>query len=192
MGALNSSSDSETPGPRPVDESGAYEKWLVRILLTLAFGLAFGIEGMTLIRSFLLDTDPATEQSEERQPVLQEGDALAPSAAPALRAHRLQMQATDQEWTFTLVVRPDTVLDRPTTLTFSRLETSNGSTLTTAPRHTWTPSDTSSFAASWSLPVGQRPEALTVTATTEVSADSTVSTTRTLEVGHVPVQRGSN
>lgn len=185
MGAPHSSSNS-------MDESGAYERWLVRILLTLAFGLAFGIEGMTLLRSFLLDTDPAPEESEERQPVLREGDSLMPTGAPALRAHRLQIRATDQEWTFTLVVRPDSALDRATTLTFNQLTTSNGTTLTTAPRHTWSDSDTSSFAASWSLPVGQRPDALTMTATTHMSSDSTVSTTQTTEVGHVPVQMKSN
>jgi hypothetical protein len=36
--------------------------------------------------------------------------------------------------------------------------------------------------------VGQRPDALTVTATASVGPDSTTTTTRTLDVGHVPVR----
>ena len=175
------------------DEASTYEKWLVRILLGLAFGLAFGIEGMTLVRSFLIDQDePSTEQAENTRPVLREGVALAPSVAPFLRARRLQVRATNQEWTFLLRARPDSLDERTYTLSFDRLTLGNGSTLTTTPRHTWPAADTTSFTASWTLPVGQRPETITVTATTQVGPDSTVSATRTMTVGHVPVQMQRN
>ena len=172
-------------------EDGAYEKWLVRILLTLAFGLAFGIEGMTLVRSYLFygeDAEPDTTQAAERRPVLREGHALVPSLAPDVRVRRLRVRATDQAWTFDIVARPDTARDRPVTLTFDRLTASDGATLTSAPRHTWTPPDTAAFTASWTLTVGQRPDALTVTATTPAGPDSTATVTRTMDVGHVPVR----
>ena len=161
----------------------------MRILLGLAFGLAFGIEGMTLVRSFLLDDEaPAEQTATETRPVLQEGEALVPSVAPTVRARRLRVRATDQAWTFTLVARPDSAGDRPVTLSFDRLTRSDGSALTSAPRHTWTPPDTASFTASWSLAVGQRPDVLTVTAETPAGPDSTAVVTRTLDIGHVPVR----
>jgi hypothetical protein len=194
VGAPDSSSRSDSSADAPADtggpdEASTYEKWLVRILLGLAFGLAFGIEGMTLIRSFLIDQEePATEQTERTRPVLREGTVLVPSVGPPLRARRLQVRATNQEWTFLLSARPDSLGEQAYTISFDRLTLSNGSALTTAPRHTWPAADTSSFTASWTLPVGQRPTAITVTATTQVAPDSTVSTTRTMDIGHVPVQ----
>lgn len=187
-----STSDSDaSPDDVSPPDNDAYEKWLVRILLGLAFGLAFGIEGMTLVRSFLLEDEaPAAEQTAtEARPVLREGEALVPSVAPTVRARQLRVRATDQAWTFTLVARPDSAGDRPVTLSFDRLTTSDGSALTSsAPRHTWTPPDTASFTASWPLAVGQRPDVLTVTAETPAGPDSTAVATRTLDIGHVPVR----
>jgi hypothetical protein len=169
---------------------GDFEKWLVRILLGLAFGLAFGIEGMTLIRSFLIDQeeDP-TEQTTDARPILREGDALVPSLAPSVRAHRLRLKAYPDEWTFTLTARPDSLADRSYTVTFDRLVLDNGTELTSAPSHTWAPSDTASFGASWTFPVGQRPTSVTITAAFEVTPDSTASATRTVDLGHVPVRQ---
>lgn len=185
--ASSDSSPSTSSASAP-DGSGTYEKWLVRILLGLAFGLAFGIEGMTLLRSFVIDREESTTKAADAPPVLEEGNALVPSLAPALRARRLHLRATKDEWTFTLTARPDTALARETTLTFPQLTLSNGTARTAAPSRTWTPGDTTSFTASWPLPVGQRPDALTVTVTAPVSPDSTASVTRTMDVGHVPVR----
>ena len=183
-----SNSDS-SPGAAPHTD-GAYEKWLVRILLGLAFGLAFGIEGMTLIRSFLIDQeeDP-TEQTTDARPVLQEGDALVPSLAPSVRVHRLRLKAYPDEWTFTLTARPDSLADRSYTVTFDRLRLGNGTELTSTPSHTWAPADTASFAASWTFPVGQRPTSVTITAAFPLSPDSTARATRTVDLGHVPVRQ---
>jgi len=144
---------------------------------------------MTLVRSFLLDDEAPTEQTASAgPPVLREGEALVPSVAPTVRVRRLRVRATDQAWTFAVVVRPDTAGDRPVTLSFDRLTATDGSVLTSAPRRTWTPPDTASFTASWALPVGQRPDALTVTASTPAGPDSTAHVTRTMDVGHVPVR----
>ena len=187
--SLVGTSDSDSSPDVSSSDDGAYEKWLVRILLTLAFGLAFGIEGMTLLRSYLFyGEETETQSTETQRPVLQEGGALVPSIAPDVRVRRLRVQATDKAWTFTLTTRPDTALDRSTTLTFERMTATNGTAFTQAPSHTWPAADTSSFTASWALPVGQRPDALTVTATAQVTPDSTASATRTMDVGHVPVR----
>jgi len=186
----NASSPTSPDASGPADESGPYETWLVRILLTLAFGLAFGIEGMTLIRSFVVDTGDDAETSQTAEPpTLREGTALAPSVASGVRVRRLRVRAEDQGWTFTLVARPDSARDRSVTLSFDRLTSTNGTSFTSAPTRTWAPTDTASFAASWLLPVGQRPETLTVTASTAAGPDSTHSATRTFELGHVPVRQ---
>lgn len=171
--------------------SSSYEKWLVRILLTLAFGLAFGIEGMTLIRSFVLeDEEPSASQTATNQgSLLQEGDLLMPSLGPPVRAHRLGVRAGSEEWTFTLIARPDTAPVRSYTLTFDRLTTTDGTARPTAPSHTWSKGDTVAFAASWVLPVGQRPDVLTMTATTKISPESTATASRTVEFGHVPIRQ---
>lgn len=160
----------------------------MRILLALAFGLAFGIEGMTLIRSFLIDTEASTVQTTDADPVLKEGDALVPALDSTLRARRVRLQATQEAWTFVVTARPDTARSQPVALAFPRLTLSNGTARTSAPSRTWAPGDTASFTASWTLPVGQRPDALTATVTTPVSPDSTASVTRTMGVGHVPVR----
>jgi hypothetical protein len=87
------------------------------------------------------------------------------------------------------MARPDTLADRSYTVTLDQLTLGNGTALTTAPSHTWAPSDTASFDASWTLPVGRRPQILTVTATTKGPSDSTASATRTVDLGHVPVRQ---
>lgn len=188
MGTSNASSSGPASTPPP-NESDATEKWLVRILLVLAFGLAFGIEGMTLIRSFVVDETETTEEATDARPVLEEGDALVPSLAPSIRAHQLRLRAYQDEWTFTLTARPDSLADTAYSVTFDRLTLDNGTELTSAPRHTWAASDTASFDASWAFPVGQRPASITMTATAEGPSDSTASATRTVDLGHVPVRQ---
>jgi len=184
-----SSDSAASSEPTPsTEETDASEKWLVRILLVLAFGLAFGIEGMTLVRSFLIEEGDTTEETTDTRPVLQEGDALVPALTPSVRAHRLQVRARSDEWTFTLAARPDSFAEQSYTISFERLTLGNGTKLTTAPSHTWGPSDTASFAASWVLPVGQRPETLTLTASVKNPVDSMTTDTRTVDLGHVPVR----
>ena len=113
---------------------------MVRILLALAFGLAFGIEGMTLIRSFLVDQEEdSTEQTADTRSVLREGDVLVPALAPSVRVHRLRVRAYRDEWTFALTARPDSLADRSYTVTFDRLALDGGTELTSAPSHTWPP-----------------------------------------------------
>jgi len=182
--------DSDSPSGTSHRTDGAYEKWLVRILLGLAFGLAFGIEGMTLVRSFLIDQEEApTEQTTNARPVLREGDALAPALTPSVRAHRLRVRAYPNEWVFTLTARPDSLTGRSYTITFDRLVLDDGTELTSAPSHTWAPTDTASFAASWTLPVGRRPASVTITGASPLTADSMATTTRTVDLGHVPVRQ---
>ena len=177
--------------PESVPDSGsASDKWLVRILLFLAFGLAFGIEGMTLVRSYVLDREAGQDADATEEHVsLREGDVLVPGLAPSVRVRQLHVRAGDDAWTFFLRARPDSALQTSYTLSLDQLTTSDGTVYGEPVRHTWTPPDTASFEASWALPVGQRPTTLTMTATVEGEADSTASGTRTVDVGYVPVRR---
>jgi hypothetical protein len=187
------SPNSDSASGTPPNDDGTAEKWLVRILLGLAFGLAFGIEGMTLIRSYLIEDGPESPDTEETAPpALREDSPLVPEATAAIRVRRLRLFAEDDVWTFTLVAGPDSALSTSYTLSFDRLQTDGGTALTTAPSYTWAPGDTTGVTASWGLDPGQRPDALTITATTQVTPDSTVTTRRTVDVGHVPVRMTSN
>ena len=60
MSTSSSDADGSEAPPAP-DEPREVNPWVVRIFLILAFGLAFGIEGMTLVRSYLLDGGEETE-----------------------------------------------------------------------------------------------------------------------------------
>ncbi|MFP4229114.1 MAG: hypothetical protein ACLFTE_09835 [Salinivenus sp.] len=198
MGSGNPSSQSDSsadasPGSGASADSGVYEKWLVRILLGLAFGLAFGIEGMTLVRSYVLDRDAGrAEDATEDRAALREGDVLVPGTSAAVRVRQLHVRATDEAWTFVLRADPDSVGPGKYTISLDELTADDGTVYSDPIRHTWAPSDTASFKASWSLRPGQRPARLTMTATMEVTPDSTVSGTRTVTVGHVPIQQGQD
>jgi hypothetical protein len=102
------------------------------------------------------------------------------------------VRAGDDAWTFFLRARPDSALQTSYTLSLDQLKTSDGTVYGEPVRHTWTPPDTASFEASWALPVGQRPTTLTMTATSTHAPDSAASATRTVQVGHVPIQQGRN
>jgi len=185
-----SDSTPNAEGPASQTETAStFEKWLVRILLGLAFGVAFGIEGMTLVRSYILDRDAGRSESAAEEVVdLREGDALVPGVNEAVRVRRMRVLADDDAWTFVLVARPDSSLTGPYALSLEGLTMDDGTVRDAARRHTWAPGDTTTFETSWPLPPGRRPATLTVSAKGEVAPDSTVSVTRTVGVGHVAVR----
>jgi len=49
--------------PPASNETDSVDPWIVRLFLILAFGVAFGIEGMTLIRSYFF-TDAADAEAQ--------------------------------------------------------------------------------------------------------------------------------
>ncbi len=182
--------DDPSPPESVPDAGSASDKWLVRILLALAFGLAFGIEGMTLVRSYVLDRDMGQTSEAAERASLREGDVLVPGIGDSVRVRQLHVRAGGDAWTFFLRARPDSALQTSYTLSLDRVTTGDGTVYDEPVRHTWTPPDTASFEASWALPVGQRPATLTMTATAPRARDSTASATRTVQVGHVPIQQG--
>jgi hypothetical protein len=182
----------------PVSEStsedggdSAFETWLVRFFLVLVFGVAFGIEGRTLIRTYLEsdDDDPAAEAvetaSEER--AVGVGDALLPGVPARVRTARLTA-ATQGDWTFRLTVAPGSLSTDTLTLAVNRLTTTAGASLSGgAARHSWTPGDTTALATTWSLPPGQQPATLHVTAR-HATPDTVRTLSRSVPLARVPVR----
>jgi hypothetical protein len=172
-------------------DSGTFEKWLVRTFLILAFGVAFGIEGMTLIRGYLIDDGDESarvEQSPEEQgPTLQSGEPFFAERAFTAHVERLAMLAESDAWRFVMDVRVQNPTGGPLTLTFDRLETKNGRTLSSPVSHTWAPGDSSAFTAEWTLAPGDQPEAVTVTPNADTSSPSASAGVR-FRIGRVPVQ----
>lgn len=179
-------------------DSGTFEKWLVRIFLILAFGVAFGIEGMTLIRGYLIDDGKESarvEQSPEEQgPTLQSGEPFFAERAFTAHVERLAMLAEPDVWRFVMDVRVQNPTGGPLTLTFDRLETKNGRTLAQPVSHTWASGDSSAFTAEWTLQPGDQPVAVTVAAPAGAGAASDAETTAETDagvrfrIGRVPVQ----
>jgi hypothetical protein len=173
------------------DDGGTFEKWMVRILLVLVFGVAFGIEGMTLLRSYLVETggEQETASRVEEPPALRPGGELLPGTAPRATVAEMMVYVNPDAWTFTLRVEVANDTDRPYTLSFESLETENGRTLSGAWSHNWAPGDTASATASWALAPGDRPAALTVRGRVGAGADSVQTVTRTLPIRDVPARR---
>jgi len=179
-------------------DSDPFEKWLVRIFLILAFGVAFGIEGMTLIRGYLIDDGNESEQvepsPEEQGPILRSGEPFFAERAFAAHVDRLAMLAESDVWRFVMDVRVQNPTEEPLTLTFDRLETKGGRTLTQPVSHTWAPGDSSAFTAEWTLQPGDQPVAVTVAAPARVGAASEAETAAETDagvrfrIGRVPVQ----
>jgi len=188
---VDDATSSSEAGAGASDSASAAETWLVRVLLVVAFGLAFGIEGMTLLRSFVIDEEvdaEAQQEVTEQVPVLREGDRLLPALSSGVRVQALRLLAEEEAWTFTVRVRPDPANTAAYTLTFDRLNADNGTVDTTDQAYTWVPPDTATFTASWSLPPGRRPATLMVTGERDVASDSSATVSRTVSVRHVPVR----
>jgi hypothetical protein len=197
--ASNGASSGAAPGgvpgggsgdtPEADGDGGTFEKWMVRILLVLVFGVAFGIEGMTLLRSYLVETggEPDAASQVEEPPALRPGSELLPGTAPRATVTEMMVYVNPDAWTFTLRVEVANDTDRPYSLSFESLETENGRTLAGAWSHDWAPGDTASATASWALAPGDRPAALTVRA--QANPDSAAAVTRTLPIGDVPARR---
>lgn len=172
-------------------------KWVVRLFLILAFGLAFGIEGMTLIRSYLLvDDEEAQEQvereSEERDeeaPLLRVGDDVLPATAVTERVAEMKIRArSDGPWVFRLVVTVINDGDSEYRLSLRELEADDGTRFDDVFAVECVPGDSTQLVARWPIGADARPHALTAEAELGQTTDSTQTVRRRMSFGHVPVQ----
>jgi hypothetical protein len=169
---------------------------VVRFFLILAFGLAFGIEGMTLIRSYFLTGGDDAEQTVEAQgpepegDLLRVGDDLLPVTDVTERVAQMQMRAQSSgPWIFRLVVAVANDGAAPYRLDLRSLETDDGATLQETPTVTCAPGDSTRLVATWPMGANVRPRALTAEGTVLGDGGTADSiTTRRVRFGHVPVR----
>lgn len=193
-----SSDAADTPSDTAGNGNDGGNPWLVRLLLILSFGVAFGIEGMTLIRSFVLEGDgEAEEQVESTEPgdgernaePLRTGDDLLPTTAVSERVAQMRIRArTDAPWTFHLVVRVRNDTDSLYRLTVEELETDDGTEYEDFHSVDCPPGESADLVASWPIAADARPAFLEVEGELVYSSDSTRTAEREVRFGHVPVQ----
>lgn len=197
-----SSSDADTVpigGGENGDEGAS--KWMVRFFLILAFGLAFGIEGMTLIRSYFLPEENTKEQvaeasgerreepAEETAAPLRIGEDLLPATDVTERITEIKIRArSDGPWVFRLAVTVTNDEENPYRLSLRELETDDGTVFDEVYAVDCPPGDSTKLVATWSIGANVRPRSLTAEAELGGSEDSTRTAQRRVSFGHVPVQ----
>lgn len=195
------SSDEEPTAPDassapPSDENGSSsssEKWLVRFLLLMAFGVAFGIEGMTLFRSYVLDRnsgqDEAVVEAAPELPLVQVGDEVLPASPPTERIETLAVEARQGDtWTFRMTIALRNPTDQPYQLTTFGVLTRSGSVHEEAFRVTCPPGDSTQLMAEWQLAPSDFPESLVASGRLQVTPDSAVVHARRVRLPRIPVQ----
>lgn len=197
-----SSSDADdTPSDTARDGDDGGSSWLARLLLILSFGVALGIEGMTLLRSYVLDGEGGAEKQvesresgagrgEERaaEP-LRTGDDLLPTTAVSERVAQMRIRArSDGPWVFRLVVSVVNDGGHDYRLTVRDLEADDDTVFEEVYSVECPPDDSTRLVATWPVGADARPHSLTAEAELRISEDSTRTVRRRVSFGHVPVQ----
>ncbi len=186
--APDASANTET------DSNSSFEKWLVRFFLLMAFGVAFGIEGMTLFRSYVLDRDSGqdaatVEAAAPELPLLQVGDEVLPDSPPIERIEALALEArAGDTWTFRMTIALQNPTDQPYELTAFGVLTRSGSVHEEAFRVTCPPGDSTQLVAAWPLAASDFPESLVASGRVQVTPDSAVVHARRFRFPRIPVQ----
>lgn len=191
--STSSSDADEAPTPPASDEPQGINPWVVRFFLILAFGLAFGIEGMTLIRSYLIDGEEESQEQVERdgaeEAPLSIGDDLLPQTPVSERVVQMRIQArSDGPWGFRLTVTVVNDGESNYQLSLRDLEADDGTVLDEVHEVECPPGDSTQLAATWPIGANARPAALTAEAKLQLSDDSVRTVRRRVSFGHVPVQ----
>jgi len=184
------SPDSDEAPARPAsDDADGVRPWVVRLFLILAFGVAFGIEGMTLVRSLLDRPEASTQQAATVPPPIAVGDDLLPDTPARERVTQLQMQArSGGAWAFRLTVAVVHGGTGEYRLSLHSLEADDGTVYEEGPSVTCAPGDSTRLVATWPIGAEARPRALTAVAAWQAAGDSTRTVRRRVSFGHVPVR----
>ncbi len=204
MDSSRSSSSTDSPQADPdaspdgspdakKDGDSSFEKWLVRFFLLMAFGVAFGIEGMTLFRSYVLDRDGGqdteTVEPPPELPLLQVGDEMLPDASPTERIEALSLEARPGDtWTFRITIALQNPTEQPYELTTFGVLTRSGSVHEEAFRVTCPPGDSTQLQAEWQLAPSDFPESIVASGRIQVTPDSSVVHARRFRLPRIPVQ----
>ncbi len=192
--STSTSDADESPTPAAPDDADGVSPWVVRLFLILAFGVAFGIEGMTLVRSYLIDGGDEPEEQAAAgaggaNTTLGVGDDLLPDTAVSERIARMRVQArSDGPWVFRLAVTVVNDGERSYRLALRDLEADDGTVFDEVQSVACPPGDSTRFVATWPIGANARPASLTVEAALQGPGDSTRTVRRRVSFGHVPVQ----
>lgn len=196
----HSSSEADSaPSEGSQNRDEAASKWVVRLFLIVAFGLAFGIEGMTLVRSYLLPDDGDAQETVTREDgdgpedaevaPLRVGDDVLPATDVTERVAEMKIRGrSDGPWVFRLVVTVINDGDSEHRLSLRELEADDGTVFDEVYAAATPPGDSTHLTATWPVGNSARPQSLTAEAELQVSGDSTRSARRRVAFGHVPVQ----
>jgi len=198
MSTSSPDADDDSTSSAP-DEPDGINPWIVRFFLILAFGLAFGIEGMTLVRSYLFNGEEETEQvaskGERAETDAQDaaplglGDDLLPATAVSERVAAMRIQAQpDGPWVFRLAVTVVNDGGSPYRLSLRDLTADDGTVYDEVQSVACAPGDSTRLVATWPIGADVRPAALTAEAELQRSDDSTRTVRRRVSFGHVPVR----
>jgi hypothetical protein len=159
----------------------------------MAFGVAFGIEGMTLFRSYVLDRnsgqDEAVVDAAPELPLVQVGDEVLPASPPTERVEALTVEARPGDtWAFRMTIALRNPTDQPYQLTTFGVLTRSGSVHEEAFRVTCPPGDSTQLMAEWQLAPSDFPESLVASGRLQVTPDSAVVHARRVRLPRIPVQ----
>ena len=193
----NADDASTTPAP---DEPEGINPSVVRSFLILAFGLAFGIEGMALVRSYLFNgEEEAAERVEHEEgeqkdddgetTPLRMGDDLPPATTVSERVAEIQVRAqSGGPWVFRLAVTVVNDGKNSYRLSLRDLKADDGAIYDDVQSVACPLGDPTQLVATRPIGADARPAALTAEVELQLSNDSTRVVRRRILFGHAPVR----
>jgi len=172
------------------DDGDLPEVSMVRVLLVLAIGIPIAIEVVTfggLVGHYVGGGDAATTPTPEAVGATA-GEEILSGTAPTERVVSASVTPGEDSWQFALTVEVTAVgsayelgVGDATTLTGDTVDGS-GATTGVIPA-----GETGTVTGTWSLPTGQRPDTVTVTAVTTPANGTASASEHTVDIGAVPV-----
>lgn len=189
MSTSPSDAEESSASPAP-DEAKGVNPWVVRLFLILAFGVAFGIEGMTLIRSYLIDGENEAEEqvAESETTPIGIGADLLPETDVSERVAQMRIRArSGGPWVFRFVVTVVNEGEGNYRLAVRDLRADDGTVFDDVYDVSCPPGDSTRLVATWPIGPDARPQSLAVAAEVR-GGDSTRTVRRRVTFGHIPVQ----
>ena len=174
-----------------LDDLDLPEVSMVRVLLVLAIGIPIAIEVATFggfVGHYLGGGGDAATTPTPEAVGATAGDEILSGTAPTERIVAASVTPGEDSWQFVLTVEVTAVgsayelgVGDATTLTGDTVDGS-GATTGVIPA-----GETGTVTGTWSLPTGQRPDTVTVTAVTTPANGTASATEHTVDIGEVPV-----
>lgn len=175
------------------EDSGIDRRRLVRILIILGIGLPIMIELFTfsgLVSHSLLGDGTETETPTPMADAVGVGDELLAETPSEERITTASVGQTGTGWQFVLTVQVTNEAAAPYELRLGTVHTTAGTDVEgAATTDRIEPGETDTVTGSWTLPEGERPRSLDVTALT-YGTEGPTRTNATVQLKPVPIQGG--